>query len=187
MCWFWTILKASREGGEEGSGNGKRDWARDRLRSPLTWNLELFRRMFCIHRATTHQFTVPLYPKPRVCGACVLRCNLPPAPWPRSFTCYCGNTGAERIPKWVSAESWLWTKTFSRRSCRDSNPWPSDHESGTLSTELSPLPQQTPFQRWQLADQWDNTKPQAHLRCRRLLLARDRQLYLKQTMVYETT
>ena len=34
-------------------------------------------------------------------------CNLPPAlleEWPRSFTCYCGNTGVERTPKWESAQ-----------------------------------------------------------------------------------
>ena len=35
-------------------------------------------------------------------GACVFRCNLSPAllaGWPGSFTCYCGNTEVERIPK----------------------------------------------------------------------------------------
>ena len=34
-------------------------------------------------------------------------CNLPPAlltEWPGSFTCYCGNTGVERIPKLESAQ-----------------------------------------------------------------------------------
>ena len=31
-------------------------------------------------------------------------------------------------------------KKLSRRSCRDSNPRPFDHESGALTTELSPLP-----------------------------------------------
>ena len=30
-------------------------------------------------------------------------------------------------------------KKFFRRSCRDSNPRPFDHESGALTTELSPL------------------------------------------------
>ena len=33
-----------------------------------------------------------------------------------------------------------WRRKFSRRSCRDSNPRPFDHESGALTTELSPLP-----------------------------------------------
>ena len=35
-------------------------------------------------------------------SACVFSCNLPPAllaEWPGSFTCYCGNTGVEWIPK----------------------------------------------------------------------------------------
>ena len=68
-------------------------------------------------------------------------CNLSPAllaQWPGSFTCYCGNTGEERIPKWVSIESWPWRIKFSRRSCRDSNTWPFDHKSGALTTELCP-------------------------------------------------
>ena len=38
----------------------------------------------------------------------------------------------------VSAESWPWRRTFSRRSCQDSNPRPFDHEAGALTTELSP-------------------------------------------------
>ena len=40
-------------------------------------------------------------------GACVFNSNLPPAPladWPGSFTCYCGNTGVERIPKYELAQ-----------------------------------------------------------------------------------
>ena len=35
-------------------------------------------------------------------GCMCVSCNLPPAllaEWPGSFTCYCGNTGVERIPK----------------------------------------------------------------------------------------
>ena len=38
----------------------------------------------------------------------------------------------------VSTESWPWRRRFSRRSCRDSNPRPFSHESGALTTELSP-------------------------------------------------
>ena len=34
-------------------------------------------------------------------------------------------------------ESWSGRRKFSHRSCWDLNPWPSDHESGTLITELS--------------------------------------------------
>ena len=41
----------------------------------------------------------------------------------------------------VSTESlWPWTRKFSRRSYRDSNPGPFNHESDALTTELSPLP-----------------------------------------------
>ena len=37
----------------------------------------------------------------------------------------------------VSTESRPWRRKFSRRSSRDSNPWPFNHESGALTTELS--------------------------------------------------
>ena len=40
----------------------------------------------------------------------------------------------------VSTESWPWRRKFSRRSSRDSNPWPFNHEFGALTTDLSPLP-----------------------------------------------
>ena len=33
-----------------------------------------------------------------------------------------------------------WRRKFSHHSCRDSNLWPFNHKSGTLTTELSPLP-----------------------------------------------
>ena len=36
---------------------------------------------------------------------------------------------------------WPWRRKFSHRSCRDSNPRPFDHESGALTTKLSPLPE----------------------------------------------
>ena len=39
-----------------------------------------------------------------------------------------------------STESRPGRRKFSRRSCRVSNPRPFDHESGALTTELSPLP-----------------------------------------------
>ena len=40
-------------------------------------------------------------------STCMLSCNPPlalSAEWPWSFTCYCGNTGLERIAKWKSAQ-----------------------------------------------------------------------------------
>ena len=54
------------------------------------------------------------------------------------FTCYCGNTGVERIPKYELAQKV--EQKLSRRSCQDSNPRLFDHESGALTTELSPPP-----------------------------------------------
>ena len=42
----------------------------------------------------------------------------------------------------VSTESRPWRRKFSRRSSRDSNPRPFNHESGALTTELSPPPVQ---------------------------------------------
>ena len=51
---------------------------------------------------TIQPCTVSLHAKPHTSGAYVFGCNLPPAllaEWPGSFTCYCGNTGVERIPK----------------------------------------------------------------------------------------
>ena len=40
----------------------------------------------------------------------------------------------------VSIESQPWRRKFSRRSSRDLNPWPFNHESGALTTELSHPP-----------------------------------------------
>ena len=40
----------------------------------------------------------------------------------------------------VSTESRPWRRKFSRHSCRDSNPRPFSHESGSLTTEISPPP-----------------------------------------------
>ena len=40
----------------------------------------------------------------------------------------------------VSTESRPWRRKFSHHSCRDLNPGPFSHESGALTTELSPSP-----------------------------------------------
>ena len=78
-------------------------------------------------------------------GSCMFNCNLPPvfmAEWQGSFMCCCGNTGVERMDTRirVSTGSWLWRRKFSCCFCQDSNLQPFSHESGTLTTELSPLP-----------------------------------------------
>ena len=63
------------------------------------------------------------------------------AEWSGFFTCYCGNTGGGTDTEVrVSTESRPWRRKFSRRSSRDSNPRPFNHESGALTTELSPPP-----------------------------------------------
>ena len=77
-------------------------------------------------------------------GVRVFSWKLPPAllaEWPGSFTCYCGNTGGGTDTEIrVSTESWLRRRKFSCCSCRDLNPWPFNHESGALTTELSHSP-----------------------------------------------
>ena len=65
-----------------------------------TWNCCHF-SMFCVHHIARHHF-MSLHAKLHVSGACVFSCNMPPAllaEWPGSFTCYCSNTGVERILK----------------------------------------------------------------------------------------
>ena len=51
---------------------------------------------------TIQPCTMSFYAKPHTLGVCESSCNLPHAllaEWSRYFTCYCGNTGVERIPK----------------------------------------------------------------------------------------
>ena len=73
-------------------------------------------------------------------------CNLPPAlsaERPGPFTCYCSNTGGGTDTEIrVGTESQPWRRKVSHCSCRDSNPCPFNHESGALTTELSPPPKQ---------------------------------------------
>ena len=60
----------------------------------------------------------------------------------------------------VSSESWLWRRTFSHRSCRDSNPRPFNHESGALTTELSSLPISVDYSAnlWRLHVRWQENE-----------------------------
>ena len=48
--------------------------------------------------------------------------------------CYCGNTGYRNKSQ---HRKLTLEKKIARRSCRDSNPRPFNHESGALTTELS--------------------------------------------------
>ena len=93
---------------------------------------------FCVHHTTMHHMQSHIR---KVYACLAVTCHLRfLAEWPGSFTCYCGNTGVERIAKWVSTESRPWRRKFSHRSSRDSNPQSFNHESGALTTELSPPP-----------------------------------------------
>ena len=100
-----------------------------------TWNCS---RLSASSVYTIQPCTMSLHAKPHMQGGCVFSCNLPPAllaEWPGSFMCYHGNTGVEQIPKYQP-----WRRKFSCHSSRDLNPRPFNHESGTLTTELSPPP-----------------------------------------------
>ena len=104
------------------------------------------RRTFCEHTTTSaytmHKITEALYSKPHTS---VLNCNL-------AATCILGRmTGIfyvllrqHRVGTdteiGLSTENLPWKRIFSYRSCRDSNPRPFNHESGALTTELSPPP-----------------------------------------------
>ena len=88
--------------------------------------------------------------------------NLPPAhlaECPRSFMCYCRNTGMKQIPKYESAQ-----KVANRRKkifCQDLNPWSFNHESSVQTTKQSHLPQNITeivaefffLQRWMVSHQ----------------------------------
>ena len=101
----------------------------------------------CVRRTTKHQFTVWV----NVCLAvtCHLRFWQNDRDLLCDVTCYCGNMGVERLPKYMGVQRLpkyeLAQKVdpgeekFARRSCRDSNPRSFDHESGALTTERSQL------------------------------------------------
>ena len=73
----------------------------------------------------------------KVYASLAVTCHLHFWQWPGSFT-YC-------YERRVSTENRPWRRKFSRRSCRDSNPRPFNHESGALTTELSPPPERDLF------------------------------------------
>ena len=75
-------------------------------------------------------------------------CNLPPALFGRKtgifYVLLWKHGGGTDTEIRVSTESRPWRRKFSRRSGRDSNPQPFSHESGALTTELSPAPSLRP-------------------------------------------
>ena len=96
------------------------------------------RRMFCAHHTTGHQFTVSLYAKPH----CRMYICL-------TVTCRLHFWQSDRDLLHAVAQGWngyqnksqhrklTWRRKFSRRSCRDSNPRPFNHRSGTLTTDIA--------------------------------------------------
>ena len=103
----------------------------------VTWNY-CHLGAFCVHYTTTHHITS--------CKAIYVRCMC------IAVTCHLhfwqndwGLLRATAVTQgWnryrnKSTESWPWRRRFSC-SCRDSNRRPFSHESGTLTSELSPLP-----------------------------------------------
>ena len=83
---------------------------------------------------TIQPCTMSLHAKPHTKGACVFSCNLPF--WRNDWDLFRATANTEIR---VSTESWPCRRKWFRRSCRDLNPWPFNHESGALTTELSPL------------------------------------------------
>ena len=71
-----------------------------------TWNCS---RLCASSVHTIQPCTMSLHAMPHTLGVCVFSCKLPPAllaEWPGPFTCYCGNTGVERMnavimPTWA--------------------------------------------------------------------------------------
>ena len=113
----------------------------------VTWVVPHETVAVLVHILCTPYNHAPVYSvnlwKPHMSGACVLSCNLPPAPlaeWPGSSSYSCGNRGRTDTKIRVSTRSLSWRRKFSCCFSGDSNLWLINHKSGALPTELSPLP-----------------------------------------------
>ena len=96
------------------------------------------RRKFCVHHTTMHHVTSCKATYVRCMRFLAVTCHLHLRQNDRDLLRY--NVGGTDTKIRASTESWHWRKKLSCCSCRDSNPRPFNHESGTLITELSPLP-----------------------------------------------
>ena len=66
-------------------------------------------------------------------GACVFSCNLPPALLAEWLETLCATVVTWRWNRNRNkSQHWKWRRIFSHRSCRDLNPRPFNHQSGTL-------------------------------------------------------
>ena len=99
-----------------------------------TWKLHGWCHVNCCRLGANSVYTIQPcsrlqrhFIQSHILGACAFRCNLPPAlltEWSGSFTCYCGNTRVERIPKILleSAQKVDPGEEISHHSCGNSNP-----------------------------------------------------------------
>ena len=105
--------------------------------------LQLSQRKFCVHH-TNHapcHFVQSHIRKVYACLAVTCQLHF----WQNDWDLLCANVvngGGMDTEIRVSTENRPWRRKFSCHSCRDSNPWPFNHESGILTTELSPPPGQ---------------------------------------------
>ena len=96
--------------------------------------LQSSRHKSCVHHTTMHHVTS--------CKATYVRCTF--GRMTGIFYVLLHQHGGETDTVIrVSTESRPWRRKFSRRSYRDLNPGPFSHESGALTTELSPSPSWT--------------------------------------------
>ena len=96
----------------------------------VTWVVPHETVAVLVHILCTPYNHAPVYSvnlwKPHMSGACVLSCNLPPAPlaeWPGSSSYSCGNRGRTDTKIRVSTKSLSWRRKFSCCFSGDSNLW----------------------------------------------------------------
>ena len=97
------------------------------------------RRKFCVHHTTMHHVT-SCKATYVMCVCLAVTCHLHFWQNDRDLSRATAVTdgGGTDTEIRVSTKSRPRRRKFSRRSCRDSNPRPFNHESGALTTELSP-------------------------------------------------
>ena len=106
------------------------------------------RHTFCVYHTTMHKFTVSLYSSRirRVPVCLAVTCHLHLWQNDRDLLRATAVTRGWNLYRNKSQHRKLTPekKIISRRSCRDSNPKPFDHEPGAVTTELPQLPTARP-------------------------------------------
>ena len=103
-------------------------------------------RTFCVSQTYYHVLVYSLFIQSHICRVHVclaVTCHLHFCLHDRDLLRAAAVTGGTDTEIRVSTESGPWRRNFSRNLYRDSNPRPFDHDSGALTTELSPLPVQS--------------------------------------------